>query len=57
MAKGKSTWKYNKLLTARRNYFNIGGDIKNALSTVGTDIKGAFSNPMQLMGGPTSLLG
>lgn len=25
MAKGKSTWKYNKLLTARRNYFNDGG--------------------------------
>lgn len=25
MAKGKSTWKYNKLLTARRNYFAGGG--------------------------------
>ena len=25
MSKGKSTWKYNKLLTARRNYFNNGG--------------------------------
>ena len=25
MAKGKSTWKYNKLLTARRNYYNGGG--------------------------------
>lgn len=25
MAKGKSTWKYNKLLTARRNYFVDGG--------------------------------
>ena len=25
MAKGKSTWRYNKLLTARRNYFNGGG--------------------------------
>ena len=24
MAKGKSTWKYNKLLTARRNYFGYG---------------------------------
>ena len=24
MAKGKSTWKYNKLLTARRNYFEYG---------------------------------
>lgn len=27
MAKGKSTWKYNKLLTARRNYFNTGGGL------------------------------
>lgn len=25
MAKGKSTWRYNKLLTARRNYFDGGG--------------------------------
>lgn len=25
MAKGKSTWKYNKFLTARRNYYNGGG--------------------------------
>ncbi len=25
MAKGKSTWKYNKLLTARRNYYDNGG--------------------------------
>ena len=25
MAKGKSTWKYNKLLTARKNYFVVGG--------------------------------
>ena len=27
MAKGKSTWKYNKLLTPRRNYFFPGGTI------------------------------
>ena len=27
MTKGKSTWKYNKLLTARRNYFWPGGSI------------------------------
>lgn len=27
MAKGKSTWKYNKLLTARRNYFWPGGSL------------------------------
>lgn len=26
MANGKSTWKYNKLLTGRRNYFDLGGD-------------------------------
>lgn len=26
MAKGKSTWKYNKLLTGRRNYFDNGGN-------------------------------
>ena len=34
MTKGKSTWKYNKLLTARRNYFDIGGVYftKNELS-------------------------
>lgn len=25
MSKGKSTWKYNKLLTARRNYYGLGG--------------------------------
>lgn len=29
MAKGKSTWKYNKLLTARRNYFTYGGSAEN----------------------------
>lgn len=28
MAKGKSTWKYNKLLTARRNYFATGSSLK-----------------------------
>lgn len=31
MAKGKSTWKYNKLLTARRNYF-IGGGTMSMLN-------------------------
>ena len=29
MAKGKSTWKYNKLLTARRNYFAFGASDRN----------------------------
>lgn len=29
MTKGKSTWKYNKLLTARRNYFTYGGSAEN----------------------------
>lgn len=29
MAKGKSTWKYNKLLTARRNYFAFGTSDRN----------------------------
>lgn len=27
MANGKSTWKYNKLLTGRRNYFDTGGKV------------------------------
>lgn len=36
MANGKSTWKYNKLLTARRNYFLGGG---------GINIRGAASPP------------
>lgn len=27
MSNGKSTWKYNKLLTARRNYFSPGGNL------------------------------
>lgn len=31
MANGKSTWKYNKLLTARNNYFDIGGTLSGWL--------------------------
>lgn len=31
MAKGKSTWKYNKLLTARRNYYSFGGGVAGIL--------------------------
>lgn len=65
MAKGKSTWRYNKLLTARRNYYandiatldtSGGGNIfKNALS----DITSAFKNPGSMIEGmnPTALLG
>lgn len=30
MANGKSTWKYNKLLTARRNYFALAGQMNTA---------------------------
>lgn len=33
MTKGKSTWKYNKLLTARRNYFLGGGTIHGGVTT------------------------
>lgn len=57
MAKGKSTWKYNKLLTARRNYFDDGGNI---FQKAGADIKGVFTNPgatFQSPMGGTSMLG
>ena len=37
---GKSTWKYNKLLTARRNYFVTGGQKSDFL---GMD----WSNPFK----------
>ena len=44
MAKGKSTWKYNKLLTARRNYFWPGGSL---LGNTGINIPGMPSlNPL-----------
>lgn len=44
MAKGKSTWKYNKLLTARRNYFWPGGSL---LGNIGLNIPGMPSlNPL-----------
>lgn len=33
MAKGKSTWKYNKLLTPRRNYF-VGGGFRPVIQAV-----------------------
>lgn len=43
MSKGKSTWKYNKLLTARRNYFTGGGDTKSTTGLFGLD----WSNPFK----------
>ena len=35
MAHGKSTWKYNKLLTPRRNYFLLGSKMNNGPLTEG----------------------
>lgn len=62
MAKGKSTWKYNKLLTARRNYFDTGGQQQQQTSGnffqqgFGT-IGGMFKNPMSTLSSasPTGL--
>lgn len=64
MAKGKSTWKYNKLLTARRNYFNIGGLFNNLAGnpnesgklTTGL-FKGMSSSGANLMGSAGQLVG
>lgn len=53
MAKGKSTWKYNKLLTARRNYFDDGGTKGNIFQNAGADIKTAFTNPGAAPSSPT----
>lgn len=53
MAKGKSTWKYNKLLTARRNYFDDGGTKGNIFQNAGADIKTAFTNPGAAFSSPT----
>ena len=49
MAKGKSTWKYNKLLTARKNYFSNGGNtnlegIASVVGTAATDIGNMINN-------------
>lgn len=41
MATGKSTWKYNKLLTGRRNYFWIGGPTNGSMIQRGV----AANNP------------
>lgn len=64
MAKGKSTWKYNKLLTARRNYYNIGGFFNSLLGNPdesGTLTSGAFkglsSADSTLMGAAGQLVG
>lgn len=54
MAKGKSTWKYNKLLTARRNYFDEGGTTSNIFQNAGSDIKTAFTNPGTALKGLSS---
>lgn len=53
MAKGKSTWKYNKLLTARRNYFDDGETKGNIFQNAGADIKTAFTNPGAALSSPT----
>lgn len=53
MAKGKSTWKYNKLLTARRNYFDDGGTKGNIFQNAGADTKTAFTNPGAALSSPT----
>lgn len=53
MAKGKSTWKYNKLLTARRNYFTDGGSTTGG----GSAFSGLFSNPFKGSGGKAALTG
>lgn len=47
MVKGKSTWKYNKLLTGRRNYFNDGGQSSSSQMNV---IKKLTSTPQQIPG-------
>lgn len=45
MAKGKSTWKYNKLLTARRNYYAYAGPIvKSPIPPIDSSLGGA-QNP------------
>lgn len=45
MAKGKSTWKYNKLLTARRNYYAYAGPlIKSPVPPIDSSLGGA-QNP------------
>ena len=45
MAKGKSTWKYNKLLTARRNYYAYAGPIvKSPIPSIDSGLGGS-QNP------------
>ncbi len=45
MAKGKSTWKYNKLLTARRNYFVKGGELNSLDNLKSTGSVSIFTAP------------
>ena len=63
MAKGKSTWKYNKLLTARRNYYGLGsfmnslaGNPQEGKLTSGA-FKGMSSNLAGSLGGLGAAVG
>jgi hypothetical protein len=59
MANGKSTWKYNKLLTARRNYYLPGGPLGIPSTNDSANITGAPTTaPTELIstgGMPTSV--
>lgn len=60
MAKGKSTWKHNKLLTARRNYFDLGGPTAFSTDTynqVSTGLHNILNDPnfKSTLGGKTPL--
>lgn len=58
MAKGKSTWKYNKLLTARRNYYAYAGPlVKSPVPPIDSSLGGAqnpSSNPTPSYTKPTA---
>ena len=58
MAKGKSTWKYNKLLTARRNYYAYAGPlVKSPVPPIDSSLGGAQnpgSNPTPSYTKPTA---
>lgn len=52
MAKGKSTWRYNKLLTARRNYYDVGGTLNDwkTNNTIGTNFTPEWFNSLDMPG-------
>lgn len=52
MVKSKSTWKTNKLLTGRRNYFDIGGTLTSWLNsgTLGTNFTSDWFNGLESLG-------